>query len=183
MLCALSQTHTVTFAMVTDLTINVLVRQGLRLNPTQYSNDYISFKIKQALYFLNRITSESYTISDYDNAHSDNGSGTDYYFDELISLRALWAIHLEIYQQSVNRGDDDRSTKHISTIYEQQFMVMLAARYPGLVTSGPGGGLTFNQKAFPSSDVGANDGREAAENAIIFDQTPRYPSDPDNFDA
>lgn len=147
------------------------------MSAAQYPDADISFKVKQALYFTNAITGLAYTISDYDNAHCVLSSGTDYFYDELVSLRALWSIHLEMYQQTVTRGDTPATTRHLSTIYEQQFLELLSSRYPGLVQATPtrsGVQYTFIQTSYPGGDIGANDGRELATSGVTFDQSNQF---------
>lgn len=147
-------------------TINVQVRAGLRLNSTQYADGDIKDKIERALGFVNLLTGESKTISDFDNATT----GT-LYFDDLISMRSLWAIYLELFNQTVQRGDGTpNQAQHISSIFKNEFLALLAAGYPGLV-QWVSGQPTFSDRAFAGQDIGIVDSRYSGVESIFFDTT------------
>jgi hypothetical protein len=147
-------------------TINVQVRKGLRVHSSEYSDADVTDKIERALVFVNELTGETHTIADYTNATT-----TDLYYDGLITLRALWAIYLEFYNQTVNRGDGTgAAVQHISSIFRLEFLSDLAAGYPGLV-KWVSGQPTFSDRAYAGQDVGVIDNRYDLTEAISFDKT------------
>lgn len=146
-------------------TINVEIRDYLRLDATSYPEADLKNKIERALAFLNLKTGETYTIADYDNANTASSP-----YDELIVFYSLWHIHMEIYKVGISAADAKNSSKHLSTKYRELFFDHLAACYPNLVKM-VSGKLMFTDSAAPGTDVGFSDSRFAADEAAQFDRT------------
>lgn len=145
-------------------TINVQVRAGLRVNSSTFSDANIQDKIERALKFVNTLTGEVYTIADYANATTG-----DLYYDDLIVQRSLWATYLELYNQTVQRADGTANqTQHISSIFKNEFLALLAAGYPGLV-KWVSGQPTFSDRAYAGQDVGLVDNRYEGSESMQFD--------------
>lgn len=146
-------------------TINVEIRDFLRLDATDYPDADVKNKIERALAFLNMKTGESYTIADYDNANTSSSP-----FDELIIYYSLWHIHMEIYKVGIQAADAKDRSQHLSTKYRDLFFDHLAACYPSLVKM-VSGKLMFTDTASAGTDVGFSDSRFAADESIQFDRT------------
>lgn len=155
-------------------TINELVRDGLRIRNSEYSDTQIEDKIQKALSFLNRVHGETnvstgaavtYSIADISNATTGDAT-----VDELIVLRALWAIHVELYKDMIHVDDNSSlRARHISAVFKQDFMDLLAGAFPNAVEYVGGKAvLTGGSTGGGALDIGLADSRYDADEAVRF---------------
>lgn len=140
-------------------TINAIVRGHSRLNANKLSDAKIETHIERALAFVNslliRVGTTAFTISDFSAANTETFIG-----DELVALRALWAIFLELYRRSATGTDAEGTTQHISDQWREEFVEYIGTHFPGTVKV-VGNKLMLKHTTRASDIIGREDARTA----------------------
>lgn len=142
-------------------TINVRVRNLIRVGTDRVSDTEIQEAISRALLYVNQDTEQSKTIATIATANTDS-----LYYDDLIAFRAAAQVYVEKLNSAVSGVTPEGVPIGSVNVYQQQYLMTLASEFPQKVgfsngiyyyktTGGSGSGGTGGQTnlSYPNTYV------------------------------